>query len=61
VNADWSLSFKAERVPFTADFVDVDPDGGSGEFTFTADSAYVATRGGSPVTIEVVNGVQKYV
>jgi hypothetical protein len=47
-------------VPFTADFVSVDPDGGSGEFTFTADSAYITSKGASPITVKVTNGVTSY-
>lgn len=60
VNPDWTIEFDIPRIPFTADFVDVDPDGGNGEFTFTADSAYAASAGGTPVTVTITNGVESY-
>lgn len=55
-----TLQFDGNRVPFTADFVEVDPDGRSGEFTFSADASYVASKDASPVTVTIVNKVKSY-
>lgn len=60
VNPNFTIAFDIPRIPFTADFVDVDPDGGNGEFTFTADSAYATAAGGTPVTVTITNGVESY-
>lgn len=61
INPDWTISFDIPRIPWTADFVEVDPDGGNGEFTFTADSAFAAAAGQSPVTVTITNNVESYV
>lgn len=60
LNPNYTIEFDIPRIPFTADFVDVDPDGGNGEFTFTADSAFAAAAGGTPITVKIVNGVESY-
>ena len=55
-----SLKVEASRVPFTADFPDVDPAGGAAEIEFTFDNIGLASRSASPVTITVVNDVASY-
>lgn len=54
-NAEFTITYDAEKVPFTADFVEVDPEGGAGEFTFTADTSVVAAASGTPITITIIN------
>lgn len=55
-----TLQFDGDRVPFSADFVEVDPDGRSGEFTFQSDASYVASKDASPVKVTIVNKVASY-
>lgn len=57
---DHILVIKSGRVPFTCDFPEVNPDGGAAELEFTFDDIGVNTRGGSPVTIEIINAVEAY-
>lgn len=61
INPDWTIRFDIPRIPWTADFVEVDPDGGNGEFTFTADSAFAPGAGQSPVKVTITNNVASYV
>lgn len=59
-NPDWSLLVEASRVPFNADYIEVDPDGGDGVVEFSFDEALVGGRGESPVAVTLVNGVASY-
>ena len=56
-----TLTIAANRVPFTADFPDVDPNGGAAEVEFSFDSIGIASRSDSPVTVTVVNKVESYI
>ena len=60
-NSDHTMKVTATNVPFTADFPDVDPAGGAAEVEFSFGDIGVTAPGGSPVTIEFVNGVASYV
>lgn len=55
-----TLKIEADRVPFTADFPDVDPSGGAAEVEFSFDNIGIASPSSSPVTITVVNQVSSY-
>lgn len=59
-NADWTMTVEATHVPFTADYVEVDPSGSAGEVEFSFDEALVTGRGQSPVKVTLVNGVKEY-
>lgn len=59
-NADWTMKVTALHVPFTADYPDVDPGGGAAEIQFSFDNLGIASATDSPVTIEIVNGVESY-
>lgn len=59
-NPAWSLLIEGDRVPFNADYIEVDPDGGDGVVEFSFDEALIAEKGGSPVTVTLVNGVASY-
>lgn len=56
-----TLKIEASRVPFTADFPEVDPAGGAAEIEFSFADIGVASAAGSPVTVTVVNEVEAYV
>lgn len=55
-----SLKVSAANVPFTADFPDVDPNGGAAEIEFTFDGIGIAQRSDSPVTVAITNQVSSY-
>lgn len=55
VNPEFYIEYSADRVPFTADFVEVDPEGDAGEFTFTADTTVISKATGTPITVTIVN------
>lgn len=55
-----ALKVEASNVPFTADFPDVDPNGGAAEIEFSFDNIGLASSSGSPVTITVTNTVSSY-
>ena len=59
-NADHTMKITATNVPFTADFPEVDPAGGAAEVEFSFSDIGVSAPGGSPVTVEFVNGVESY-
>lgn len=59
-NPDWQLVVEGDHVPFKADWLDVDPGGGSGEVEFSFDQALVAELGGSPITVTLTNDVASY-
>ena len=60
-NSNYTMKISATNVPFTADFPEVDPAGGAAEIEFSFSDIGVSAPGGSPVTIEIVNGVESYV
>lgn len=55
-----SMTVKAARVPFTAEFPEVNPDGGAAEMEFSFADIGIDSRGGSPVEITVTNATEKY-
>lgn len=55
-----TMKVEATNVPFTAEWPDVDPQGGAAEVEFSFDDIGVAERAGSPVTITIVNKVASY-
>lgn len=57
---DLKLTITAHRVPFTAEFPDVDPEGGAAEMEFSFDDIALESAVDSPVTIEVINKVATY-
>lgn len=59
-NANYTLNIKASRVPFTADFPEVNPEGGAAEVKFSFDDIGVAEKGGSPITVTILNDVASY-
>lgn len=59
-NPKHTLTISASRVPFTADFPEVDPEGGAAEMEFSFDDIGVEARGGSPVTVTIVNETATY-
>lgn len=59
-NPNWELEIKAERVPFTAEFPDVDPEGGAAQVEFSFDDIGIASRDGSPVTAIIRNDTKTY-
>ena len=54
------LTISASRVPFTCDFPEVNPEGGAAELEFSFDDIGVDTKGGSPVTMTVINETESY-
>lgn len=58
--ADHTLKITASKVPFTAEFPDVDPNGGAAEMEFSFDNIGVETAGGSPITIVAHNAIESY-
>ncbi len=59
-NANWELIISAERVPFTAEFPEVDPEGGAATIEFSFDDIGIASRDGSPITAIVRNDTASY-
>ncbi len=55
-----TMKVEAANVPFTAEWPDVDPQGGAAEVEFSFDDIGVADRSGSPVTVTIVNQVESY-
>lgn len=59
-NPDWKLTIKSGRVPFTAEFPDVDPAGGAAEMEFSFDDIGIASANGTPIEVIVENDVADY-
>lgn len=59
-NPGHTLVITAGRVPFTGEFPDVDPEGGAAELEFSFEDVGVEGKGGSPVTVKIVNGTSDY-
>ena len=55
-----TLKVTANHVPFTAEWPEVDPNGGAAEVQFSFDSIGLAAASDSPVTVEIVNDVASY-
>jgi hypothetical protein len=55
-----TLEFQYDHVPFTADYVSVEPEGAEGTIQFTSDAAIIAAADESPVTITLVNKTPSY-
>lgn len=60
-NPDFKLVIRSRRVPYTAEFPEVNPDGGSAEVKFSFADIGIDSRGGSPVEITVTNATEKYI
>ena len=60
-DADYQMTVKATHVPFTAEFPEVSPDGGSAEIQFDFADIGIDSRGGSPVEITVTNATESYI
>ncbi len=54
------IEVKYDHVPFSAEFPEADPEGNEATIQFTCDSAIVRDAKSSPVTITVVNKVERY-
>ena len=59
-NPNWKLVVWGNKVPFSADIPEIDPEGTSGTFTFAADEAALDKQGGSPLYVEFTNDVVAY-
>lgn len=59
-NPNWKLIVWGNKVPFSADIPEIDPEGTSGKFTFAADEAALDKQGGSPLYVEFTNDVVAY-
>ena len=59
-DANQYIEIKYDHVPFSAEFPEADPEGNEATIQFTCDSAIVRDAKSSPVTITVVNKVDKY-
>lgn len=60
-DASCKLEIEAKNIPFNCDTPEVDPEGDSAEIDFSFDDVGIASKSGTPVTITIVNKVQKYV
>lgn len=58
--SDHTMTITSGRVPFTADFPEVDPEGGAAEIEFSFEDIGVEGKNGSPVTFEFVNETASY-
>ena len=59
-NPDYTLKIEAARVPFTAEFPEVDPNGGAAEVEFSFDDLYIESASGSPIRVTVHNETASY-
>lgn len=59
-NPEHTLKIAASRVPFTAEFPEVDPNGGAAEVEFSFADLYLDSPSGSPLTVTVHNGTASY-
>lgn len=59
-NEDFTLTIEGDRVPFACEVPEVEPEGGTGIFTFSSEDSYVEKVGDSGITITVVNDVADY-
>ena len=59
-NPDYTLEIKADHIPFTAEFPEVDPSGSEATIQFTTDAAIVTSASESPVKVIIRNNVASY-
>lgn len=59
-NPDYKLKIESGRVPFSAEFPEVDPSGGAAQIEFSFDDIGVNSPSGSPIKVTVTNDVEKY-
>ena len=59
-NPNWKLEVWGDKVPFTGEIPEIDPEGTSGTFTFSADELATPSVGGSPITYRFTNDVVAY-
>lgn len=59
-NENWKFLIWGNKVPFSADIPEIDPEGTSGTFTFAADEAALDKQGGSPLYMAFINDVVAY-
>lgn len=55
-----SLEVEFKNVPWNFSMPEVNPEGGSAEVEFSADDIGIASSDGTPVTITVINKVERY-
>ena len=55
-----TLEIEYNHVPFTADYVSVEPDGNEGTIQFSCDAAIITAQGESPVTVTLINQTPSY-
>ena len=55
-----TLEFSADRVPFNADYFEVDPEGTAGEMEFSCDEIMSVDKDTSPIAVTLVNKVETY-
>ena len=60
-NPNYKLTITSGRVPFNAEYPSVDPAGGAAQMDFTFDDIGITEASGSPITVVVLNDVEKYV
>lgn len=58
--AGLKLTIEASRVPFTAEFPEVDPEGGAAEMEFSFEDIGIDSKGGSPITVKITNKTPSY-
>ncbi len=59
-NPKHKLTISSGRVPFTAEFPEVNPDGGGAEVEYKFDDIGVDSPNGSPVVVTIVNETESY-
>lgn len=60
-NPKMKLMVEGKHVPFTAEFPDVDPEGGAAEMEFSFEDIGITEAGGSPITVTIINETESYV
>lgn len=59
-NPNYKLKITSGRVPFTAEFPDVNPSGGAASMQFSFDDIGVESANGTPLTVIIENDTAKY-
>lgn len=60
-NPNYKLKIESGRVPFSADFPEVDPAGGAAQIDFNFDDIGVDSPSGSPIKVTVLNDTESYI
>lgn len=60
-NPAYKLKIESGRVPFSADFPEVDPAGGAAQIEFSFDDIGVDSPSGSPIKVTILNDVENYI